>query len=82
MMVSNVLQVLPTANPDIYEILQQEPILDDCPQPDPNIPSVALLYKGMDGRQNEPGLADIDIGKLQNGTSKVRNRNKSRSCQS
>jgi len=60
--------------PDFYESLQRDPsekIFDDRPEPDPNIPSVALLYEGfghfldiMDGRNDVPGLPDIDITKL------------------
>lgn len=63
-----------SGKPDVYESLQQEPaekIFDDRPEPDFKIPSVALLYEGfghfldiMDGRNNVPGLADIDIMKL------------------
>jgi hypothetical protein len=64
-----------TAKPEIYEALQQKPsekIFDDRPEPDPDIPSIALLYEGfghfldiMDGRHDVPGLADIDVVKLQ-----------------
>jgi hypothetical protein len=63
-----------TGKPDVYEYLQQDPAektFDDRPEPDVNIPSVALLYQGfghfldiMDGRNDVPGLADIDIMKL------------------
>ncbi|KAF8227067.1 hypothetical protein L208DRAFT_1405999 [Tricholoma matsutake] len=64
-----------TAKPEVFEPLQQElseKIFDDCPKPDPDIPSIALLYEGfghfldiMDSRHDVPGLADIDIVKLQ-----------------
>jgi hypothetical protein len=60
-----------TAKPAVYEHLQQETsekIFDDRPAPEPDIPSVALLYEGfghfldiMDGRDDVPGLADIDV---------------------
>ena len=63
-----------TAKPEIYETLQQEPsekIFDNRPEPEANIPSVALLYEGfghfldiMDSCHNVPGLADIDDVKL------------------
>ncbi|KAF8343363.1 hypothetical protein F5887DRAFT_1283597 [Amanita rubescens] len=59
------------AKPDISETLEPtEKIFDDRPEPDPNIPPVALLYEGfghfldiMDGR-DVPGMADIDVMKL------------------
>jgi hypothetical protein len=62
-----------TAKPAVYEPLQQQPsekIFDDRPEPDADIPSIAL-YKGfghfldiMDGRDDVPGLADIDVLEL------------------
>jgi hypothetical protein len=63
-----------TAKPEVYELLQKdepsERIFDDRLEPDPDIPSVVLLYEGyghfldiMDGRDNVPGLADIDVMK-------------------
>lgn len=39
-----------TAKSEVYESLQQDPsekIFDDRPEPDPNIPSIALLYEGF-----------------------------------
>jgi len=46
--------------------------LDDCPKPDPDISPIPLLYSGfghfldiMDGCENVPGLADIEVPKLQ-----------------
>lgn len=63
-----------TAKPEVYEPLQLEPsekIYDDRPKPDPDIPSIVLLYEGfghfldiMDGREDVPGLADINVKSL------------------
>ena len=63
-----------TAKSAIYEHLQQEPsekILDDRPEPDADIPPIPLLYEGfghfldiMDGRDDVPGLADVDVREL------------------
>ena len=63
-----------TAKSTIYENLQKEPsekILDDRPEPDPDIPPIPLLYEGfghfldiMDGRDDVPGLADVDVPEL------------------
>lgn len=60
-----------TGKSDIYERLQQQPsekILDDRPDPDPDIPPIPLLYDGfghfldiMDARDDVPGLADIEV---------------------
>ena len=57
-----------------YERLQQDPsekILDDRPEPDPDIPPIPLLYDGfghfldiMDARVDVPGLADVDVLEL------------------
>jgi hypothetical protein len=57
-----------------YKCLQQEPsemILDDCPELDPNIQPIPLLYDGfghfldiMDACDNVPGLADVEVLKL------------------
>ena len=57
-----------------YVTLQRDPsekIFDDRPEPDPDFPPIALLYEGfghfldiMDGRDNVPGLAEIDIMQL------------------
>ena len=53
------------------QLVPSEKIFDDRPKPDPDIPSVALLYEGfghfldiMDGRDDVPGLADINVKKL------------------
>ena len=63
-----------TAKSAVYEQLQQEPsekILDDRPEPDADIPPIPLLYEGfghfldiMDGRDDVPGLADVDVREL------------------
>jgi len=63
-----------TAKSAVYEQLQQEPsekILDDRPEPDADIPPIPLLYEGfghfldiMDGRDNVPGLADVNVREL------------------
>jgi len=61
------------AKPDVFDNLEPtEKILDDRPEPDPNIPPFALLYEGfghfldiMDGC-DVPELADIDVMKLHN----------------
>ncbi|KAK2459838.1 hypothetical protein APHAL10511_008159 [Amanita phalloides] len=63
-----------TAKPEVFELLQlelSEKIFDDRPNPDPDIPSVALLYEGfghfldiMDGRGDVPGLTDINVKRL------------------
>ncbi|KAH9077703.1 hypothetical protein EDB83DRAFT_2285803 [Lactarius deliciosus] len=49
----------------------RERILDDRPEPDRDIPPIPLLYSGfghfldiMDGHDNVPGLADIQVAKL------------------
>ena len=63
-----------TAKPEVYEPLQLEPsekIYDDRPKPDPDIPSIVLLYEGFghflditDGREDVPGLAGINVKSL------------------
>jgi hypothetical protein len=63
-----------TGKSDVYERLQHQPsekILDDRPEPDPDIPPIPLLYDGfghfldiMDARDDVPGLTDVDVLKL------------------
>ncbi|KAK2463915.1 hypothetical protein APHAL10511_004087 [Amanita phalloides] len=58
-----------------YERIQEDPsekILDDRPQPDTDIPPISVIYEGyghfldiMDACDNVPGLANIDVQKLQ-----------------
>jgi len=61
--------------PSLYLNLQNDPsekILDDCPHPDADIPPIPLLYDGfghfldvMDGHDDVPGLADVEVWELQ-----------------
>ncbi|KAI9438257.1 hypothetical protein H4582DRAFT_2129245 [Lactarius indigo] len=63
------------AKSQTYVELQRDPrerILDDRPDPDYQIPPIPLLYSGFghflditDGRDDVPGLADIEVAKLQ-----------------
>ena len=63
-----------TGKSNTYKCLQHQPsekILDDCPEPDPDIPPIPLLYDSfghfldiMDGCDNVPGLADVEVLKL------------------
>ena len=67
-------KVVTTAPSTTYKCLQYQPsekILDDRPEPDPDIPPIPLLYDGfghfldiMDARDDVPGLADVDVLKL------------------
>lgn len=65
---------LDMASPERYKQLQydlSESTLDDRPCPNVDIPSIPLLYEGfghfldiMDGRDDVPGLADVNIQEL------------------
>ena len=56
---------------NVYERLQHQPsekILDDRPEPDPDIPPIPLPYDGfghfldiVDAHDDVPGLADVDV---------------------
>ena len=59
----------------VHQRIQEEPsenILDDCPEPDPDILPIALVYEGyghfldiMKARDDVPGLADVDVEELE-----------------
>jgi len=65
---------LETSKSSTYQNLQEDPsekILDDRPQADAEIPPIPLLYDGfghfldiMDGRNDAPGLADVNVREL------------------
>jgi hypothetical protein len=68
----------------VYQRLQEDPsekTLDDRPEPDADIPPISFIYEGfghfmdiLNGCDNVPGLADVDVWELQKEVDELTNR--------